>query len=312
MNKFLNKLELKWGKYAIERLPLYMLVCYAIGYVMELINPNIIDVISLNPYAILHGQVWRLISWVLIPPSTQNLFFVLIMLYFYYSIGMTLERTWGAFNFNMYIFSGMFFTILGAFGMYCYVELALHGITALMDQQAIASYGELPAMYGGSYFYRGISTLFSTYYINMSIFLAFAATYPDMQILLMFFIPIKVKVLGVIYAIMLIVQAFQMSMPFGLFVIGASLLNFVIFFIANRHRTLGSPQMRARQKQFRRNMRQAVVRQKVIAKHKCAICGRTSEEYPDLEFRFCSKCAGNYEYCQDHLYTHRHIERTGE
>jgi hypothetical protein len=142
----------------------------------------------------------------------------------------------------------------------------------------------------------------------MSIFLAFAATYPDMQILLMFLIPVKVKVLGVIYAIVLIASAAEIW-PYGLFVIGASLLNFVIFFITNRHRVLGSPQMRARQKQFRRDMRAAKVRQNVIAKHKCAICGRTSEEYPDLEFRFCSKCAGNYEYCQDHLYTHRHIER---
>ena len=45
-----------------------------------------------------------------------------------------------------------------------------------------------------------------------------------------------------------------------------------------------------------------------VAKHKCAICGRTSDEYPDLEFRFCSKCNGNYEYCQDHLFTHQHVK----
>ncbi len=314
MNKFLNKLELKWGKYAIERLPMYMLILYAIGFVMQIVNPNIINVISLNPYAILHGQVWRLFTWLLIPPRVLSdpgsLFFGLIALYFYYSIGMSLERTWGAFNFNLYIFSGILFTILGAFMLLCYIELSGPGLTAITDARMAQINGELPAIYGGSYVYLSLSALFSTYYINMSIFLAFAATYPDMQVLLMFFIPIKVKFLGVVYLIILISEAAQIW-PYGLFVIGASLLNFFIFFIANRHRSLGTPQMRARQKQFRRHMREATVRQNVIAKHKCAICGRTSDEYPDLEFRFCSKCAGNYEYCQDHLYTHRHIEKNG-
>ena len=47
-----------------------------------------------------------------------------------------------------------------------------------------------------------------------------------------------------------------------------------------------------------------------IAKHKCAICGRTSEDYPNLEFRFCSKCEGNYEFCEDHLFTHKHFKRS--
>ena len=308
MHKLLNKIELKFGKYAIERLPMYVLVCYAIGYIMQLINPDIINAISLNPYAILHGQVWRLFTWLLIPPDASNLFFVLIMLYFYYSIGMSLERTWGAFNFNLYFFSGMLFTVLGSFALYCYMELFKQGSTAMYDAIMIQTNGEMNAMYGGSYAYQTLALMFSTYYVNMSIFLAYAATYPDMQVLLMFFIPVKVKVLGIIYAIYLVAMIAQ-QWPYGLFVIGASLLNFVIFFIANRKRTLGTPQMRARQKQFRQRMREATVKQNVIAKHKCAICGRTSEEYPDLEFRFCSKCAGNYEYCKDHLYTHRHIER---
>ena len=46
----------------------------------------------------------------------------------------------------------------------------------------------------------------------------------------------------------------------------------------------------------------------VVSKHKCAICGRNSEDNPDAEFRFCSKCNGNYEYCQEHLFTHTHVK----
>ena len=42
------------------------------------------------------------------------------------------------------------------------------------------------------------------------------------------------------------------------------------------------------------------------ARHKCAICGRTENDDPNLSFRYCSKCTGNKEYCQDHLFTHTH------
>ena len=307
MSGLLNKAEKKFGKYAIPHLPLVMLIIYAVGYLMERINPEIILYLSLNPYAILHGEVWRIISWVLIPPESDNLFLVLIMLYFYYSIGTTLERTWGNFYFNLYIFSGILFTVIGAFCFYGYVMLFAGGAGA-MDGTIIL--GLTDAVPGGSVIFAYYSLLFSTYYINMSIFLAFAATYPDMQVLLMFLIPIKVKVLGVIYAIYLVYEGWEMGLM-GLFVIGASLLNFLVFFLATRKRLRRSPQMRARQKEYRRSVQQAETTRN-IARHKCAICGRTSEEYPDLEFRFCSKCEGNYEYCNDHLFSHKHITRGGQ
>ena len=43
--------------------------------------------------------------------------------------------------------------------------------------------------------------------------------------------------------------------------------------------------------------------------HRCAVCGRTEKDDPTLEFRYCSKCEGEYEYCMDHLYTHRHVTK---
>ncbi|MBR3524551.1 MAG: hypothetical protein IKO11_01775 [Lachnospiraceae bacterium] len=305
MSGLLNKAERKLGKYAIPHLPLVMLIIYATGFLMEKINPEIILYLSLNPYAILHGEVWRIISWVLIPPESDNLFLVLIMLYFYYSIGTTLERTWGNFYFNLYIFSGILFTVLGAFCFYGYVMLFGGGAEALaLEQLTLGSGNAVP---GGSVLFAYSSLMFSTYYINMSIFLAFAATYPDMQVLLMFIIPIRVKVLGVIYAIFLVYEAWEMGLT-GLFVIGASLLNFLVFFLMTRKRLRRSPQMRARQRAYKREVHESM-NTRTIARHKCAICGRTSEDYPDLEFRFCSKCEGNYEYCQDHLFSHKHIVR---
>ena len=309
------KLEQKFGKYAIPRLPLYLVICYGIGYLIRIINPEIIYVLSLNPYAILHGQVWRLISWLLIPPGAFSLF-TFLMLYCFYSIGLGLERAWGTFYFNYYIFSGILFTIIGAFLMYGSVVLFqpdLLADDAELMKYYMLQYGDVAKLYyGGSPYFAYISQYYSTYYIYMSVLLAFAATYPDTSFLLMFIIPIKARILAIGYVLLLVYEAYVMCRQsgtlLGLFVIGASLLNFALFFLTTRKGRFRSPQQRKRAQDFKRRMA-AAQSARTIAKHKCAICGRTSEEYPDLEFRFCSKCDGNYEYCQEHLFTHRHFKR---
>ena len=147
---WLNKLERKFGRYAIHNLTMYLLGGYVIGYGIYYLMPNLLNWLTLEPGMILRGQVWRIVSWVLIPPSGRFLTIVIMML-LYYSLGNALERTWGAFRYNVYIFSGILFTVIGAFILY--------------------------AITGGLV---GLGIFFSTYYINMSIFLAFAASYPDM------------------------------------------------------------------------------------------------------------------------------------
>lgn len=288
---FLDKLERKIGRHAIPNLSLYLILCYACGYLLEIINVGFIDYLTLNPYLILHGQVWRLFTWILVPPDSLNLF-TIIMLYFYYSIGTSLERTWGTFYYNVYIFGGLFFTVLGSF------------IVLVFSNVLFKDYFEI---LGSQDFFRQIAFHFSTYYVNMSIFLAFAATFPNVQVLLMFILPIKVKWLGVAYAVMLLLEFVQGS-TISKIIILASLLNFIVFFVLTRKR-MGmhlSPKNVKRRHDFNKKIKQA--KPATISKHKCAICGRTSEEFPELEFRFCSKCNGNYEYCQDHLFTHTHVK----
>ena len=265
----MSPFERKFGKYAIRNLSFVLVACYAVGYVIQMIDRTglITSYLTLNPYAILHGQIWRLVSWAMIPPSSGNLLFTLIMLYFYCSIGTSLENTWGTYRYNVYIFQGMLFTIVGSFLL--------------------------------------IAGLFSTYYVNMSIFLAYAATFPDAQVLLMFIIPIKVKWLGIIYAVLLVFEFLGMPV-YGKFVIGASLLNFVVFFFTSRNMMHLNPKQIHRRQEFKRDVR----RNTGITKHKCAICGRTEVDSPQMQFRFCSKCDGNYEYCEEHLYTHTHIKRS--
>jgi uncharacterized paraquat-inducible protein A len=291
---FLNKLERKIGKYAIPNLSLYLILGYVLGYVLEFINPNIVYFLSLNPYLILHGQIWRLVTWIIIPPSDFD-FFTIIMLFFYYSVGTSLERTWGTFYYNIYLFMGMIFTVLGSF--------LIMGISYMPS----SDYYAMMQVYGASSFFALISMYFSTYYVNMSIFLAYAATFPDMQVLLMFIIPIKVKWMGIAYAVLLAVEFFQSAL-IGKIVIAASLLNFVVFFFLTRKTLIMriSPKQVKRRHDYKKEVKKA--KPMSIAKHKCAVCGRNSEDNPDTEFRFCSKCNGNYEYCQEHLFTHTHIK----
>lgn len=282
---WIDKLERKFGRRGIPNLTMYMVICYVLGYLLNALNPSFLSMLSLEPAMILRGQIWRLVTWVIYPPQNGNfLFFVIAIFFFYYPIGNSLERTWGTFRYNLYIFSGLFFVVVGAFLTYF-----LTGRVYL------------------------VGSVFTTYYVSTSVFLAYAACYPDMQLLLWFVIPIKMKWMGWLYGIMILYDivsyvrmgAWVMTVP-----IIASFLNFILFFFSgiNLHRY--NPKEVKRRREFKKAMAGSRVNPDTgsAAKHKCAICGRTELDDPNLEFRFCSKCNGNYEYCQDHLFTHEHVK----
>lgn len=302
-----TKLEQKYGKYAIPNLTFYLIICYAIGYLLQLsslYNPamsNLMNYMTLDIYAILHGQIWRIFTWLLIPPGGFDLF-TLVMLYCYFSIGTLLERTWGTFRYNVFMFMGIIFTIIGAVILYVFIWIFGQSLGA-----GILEGAELLKTVSAGY-----SSMFSTYYISMSIFLAFAMTFPDSQMLFMFVIPIKAKVLGIFYVAIMaytIFSAFASNVFYGIVmatVILFSLFNVLVFFIVTR-RSFRTPTQIKRQREFQKR----AMRPKNITRHKCAICGRTEESDPDETFRFCSKCDGNYEYCSKHIYTHTHVKNEG-
>lgn len=284
--KFIDKLERKFGRFGIPNLTIYMIVCYVIGYALMIVNPSILNWLSLEPAYILRGQVWRLVTWVLYPPSTSGvLWFAIAVLFFYYPIGTSLERTIGTFKYTLYILSGVIFTILGAFILYF--------------------------LLGGNVL---VGNVFSTYYISLSTFLAYAMCYPDMQVLLMFIIPVKMKWMAIFYVVIVVYEMIQYIMAGAWYLvipIVASLLNFIIFYFGTKDFSRYNPKEVHRRNEFRRAM-EPQGRMKSgsgsVTKHKCAICGRTELDDPNLEFRFCSRCNGNYEYCQDHLFTHTHVK----
>ena len=288
--RFIKKLERKLGRFAIPNLTVYIIGAYIIGYLLSIAAPSVLQNLGLNVSMILRGQIWRLVTWIFYPPSSGSLLlFVLMIFFFYYPLGTSLERTIGTFWYNFYIWGGIILTVIGAF--------IVHFI------------------WGGRYdLYAGF--FYSTYYIALSIFLAYAALYPEHQILLWFVIPLKMKWMAwVDIAIMLydIYRYLRAGYSFMIVPIVAALLNFLIFFLMMRNDLQRfSPKEIKRKREFRKAMRPqsetAGHSGGPVTKHKCAICGRTELDDPDLEFRFCSRCKGNYEYCQDHLFTHTHIQ----
>ena len=142
----------------------------------------------------------------------------------------------------------------------------------------------------------------------------------------MYIIPVKVKWLGVTYAVMLVVEFFADSMP-NKCAIAGSLLNFLLFWFRSRDLRRFSPKEVKRRAAFRsavngRGTGAGSGAQHTAQRmnghyrpvkgagpmHRCAVCGRTEVDNPNLEFRYCSKCEGNYEYCQDHIFTHIHVK----
>ena len=283
----LDKMERKIGRFAIRDLIKYVIACYVIGFGLMFMAEDILELLMLSPAHIMEGQVWRLVTWVIVPPDVHWIFIIFLCL-LYFRLGMALERTWGTFRFNLYFFSGMLFTIIGAFILFFILR-------PMAPEFAMA-------------FSEGIMRLISTNYINLSLFLAFAMIYPDTELYLLLAIPVKIKYLAMVSG-GLTLYMFFLAVRNGhigtMMVIGASLLNFLIFAIFTVRNKRSIAKGYSGQRNFRKEVK-ARERRPNTAVHECSDCGRTDEEHPELEFRYCSKCNGNYEYCQDHLFTHVH------
>ena len=261
----------KHPNFGIPRLMMYVSIANVAFWLLGLVNPVLINYLSFDPYLVLHGQVWRIISFAMIPPSDGML--ANIAIYFYYWIGGTLEQYWGTPQFNIYFFTGILLTLL---------------------------YGFL------IYFITGIRIQLTATYVYLSMFFSFAALFPDMQVLLFFIIPVKMKWLALIDAAFFVYGVLTTPFPLNLLPIVA-VLNFFLFCGGDLLRRLprrpsaNTVNFRRESNRIRREQRDN------LYKHKCAVCGRTDVTNPELEFRYCSRCAGYHCFCQDHINNHIHF-----
>ncbi len=268
--KFFYNFEHRFRKYAIPNLMYYIIGMYGVGLLMEMLAPGFYwQYLSLDAGKILSGQVWRIATFMIYPPGGGT-FLSLISMYLYYMLGVNLERIWGAFRFNVYFFMGVIGHVAAALIMYIFM---------------------------------GKTVYLTTEFLNYSLFFAFAATFPDLEFLLFFVIPIKAKWLAIFNGIYFLYGFITGNIATRV-TIFMSLLNFIIFFILTRNLSRFNPKEIKRKQNFNKQMK---IKPQGWTHHRCAVCGRTEKDSPNLEFRYCSKCEGSFEYCSEHLYTHKHV-----
>ncbi len=160
---WLSRLERRFGRWYIPRLTSILVGGQIVVYAVELfVNRNITYQLALLRPALAAGEVWRLVSFLFVPLSSGSPLSFALGAYFLWFIGSALEAVWGDFRFNVYVLCGALGAILAA----------------------------LVTGWGG------------TYCLSLSLFLAYALLFPEMQLLLFFVIPVKVKYLGIVAAAM--------------------------------------------------------------------------------------------------------------
>jgi membrane associated rhomboid family serine protease len=186
-----DKLERKYGRFAISNLMKYIVLFNALAFILSYIAPTgpFISKLMLIPDLVMKGEVWRLFTYIFIPPNLSPIW-IIFALYFYYLIGTGLEQEWGSFKFNLYYFLGMIGTTIAAF---------------ITKSPATATY------------------------LNLSLFLAFARIYPDFEILVFFVLPVKVKYLAYFDWFLIITAIIFGPIPLKA-AAAASLVNYFIFF----------------------------------------------------------------------------------
>ncbi len=199
---FFQKLERKFGKYAVPNLMKYICVMYVVGFLIQVVNPLFYYYyLDLDPEAILHGHIWRIVTFLFYPPST-SLIWMLIAVFVYYSLGTTLERVWGVFQYNFFFFSGALMLVLASLLIYIFT---------------------------------GYPMQLYPIYMSFSIFLAYAITFPDATFLLYFLIPIKASWLAVFEVVLYVFQFITGGVATKV-MIGLALLNVALFFFLTTRR----------------------------------------------------------------------------
>ena len=146
------------NRFAIGGIINYVCAMLAMGTVLYLVAPGFLNYLILNPIAIMHGQVWRILTFFVYPPAFTGgnpmgyILFNALAIYCIRSFGMIVEQVWGKFRFNCYIILGVLLNVAASLFMYLVV---------------------------------GFPMVLTPVYLVYSFFFVFALMFPDMQVLLM-------------------------------------------------------------------------------------------------------------------------------
>ena len=287
LNQSIDHFCFSHPNFGIPRLYLYLVISNVAVYLLCSFSTQASSLLNLLCFSwngLLHGQVWRLLSFVLIP-NTFATFSFLLNCYCTYWIGAALERQWGTAKLTVYYLMGMALSVIGAIA------------ASLLTGFDIPLYGV------GD--------------ISYAMFIAYALFYPDSRIILFPIpIPIRAKYLAYFDIALFVYEIFS-YIAGGVWYFSIAplmaLINVFLFVWPELGGFLNLEKKRSRQAAYFQNTVRAAQRQENRAResqtyrHKCAVCGRTDVSNPELEFRYCSRCAGYHCFCQDHIFTHVHF-----
>lgn len=264
---FVDKLEKKIGFLAIPNLTSLLILVQVVVYFLMQQNASLAENIVLVPAALYQGEYWRALTFLFFPPLSHPIL-MFFAWYIFYVFGKSLENYWGDFKYTLFLLVGWLATL----------------VAALL----------IPLLFSPFYAMLPISNGF----IATTVFLAFARLNPDLQIMLFFILPIKVKWLAwltwVGYFYLLILGDWNSRL-----LTVAAIFNYTLFFGKSHYQDL-----RYGKRQIARKLQNKVVDERAV--HCCLVCGATEKSNPEKEFRYCSKCKGQACYCLEHLQTHEH------
>ena len=282
MKKLMDRIDrfcILHPRFGIRRLMLYVVIGNILIYVLSMMDTTglVYQKLSFSGQAILHGEVWRIVTYLFVPTGGGSLLLFLVSMYFYFWIGTSLENEWGAGKFTIYY-------LIGA------LLQAIFGVVLTLITKT--------------------DIVISATYLNLSLFFAFATLFPDVTVLLFFIIPVKIKWLAYLDAALFVYGIITTPFPVDLLPVVA-VLNYLIFCGGWLFDFLRPSRVRQERRtvQFKTEARRIQKEQTQRGyRHKCEICGRTDADFPDLQFRYCSRCAGYHCYCEDHISNHAHFQ----
>lgn len=285
ISRKLDRFCYKHPSFGIPQLMKYIALGNVAVFLLNMFSQgSFANLLRFVPGLILQGEIWRLVTFVLVPIRMEPLWFALSV-YLYYSLGSALEQRWGTTRFT--VFYGLAVTLNVLVGLLAYFANPAYGMMETANM----------------------------HYVNLSIFLAFGTLYPDLQFMLYFIIPVKAKWLvwfdAALFAFdiggyLISGDYFRALLPV------VAILNYLLFFWDDLMEMLGRGRRRVAHRvdpqtiNFKKAQKQVQERKGYL--HKCAVCGVTDADDPEREFRYCSRCSGYYCYCMDHINDHIHIQ----
>ena len=282
LNRAIDRFCQKHRRFGIPRLMMFIVFISAVVFVIDMMDQTGLFqfLLYFDADRIMSGEIWRLITWIFLPLSGQ-IIFAALALYFYYFIGSTLEREWETPKFTVYYISGIVLNLIFGF---------------------VARY------------------VFKTYayltpdYINLSMFFAFAVLFPDFVVRLFFIIPIKIKWLALVNAAFFVYSIVRGIIAGQILLALLPLIALLNFFIICGEDLIGyvrpyKVRASAQTIRFKKAVRQGQQNKESQSfRHKCSVCGKTDIDFPDLQFRYCSRCNGYHCFCLDHISSHIHFQ----